>query len=58
MPIPFPLVLKAADALKREALSNRRLSPETRVAMMLKADAMPRHWIGRLLLEHALSEKD
>ena len=53
MMLPLDLVLKAAEELKQEAITNKRRRPATRVKMLMAAEAMPYRWIGDMLLRRA-----
>jgi hypothetical protein len=57
MPLPLSLVLQAAQAMREDAISNRRLHPKTRLRMLIQAEQMPRHWIGRRLLQLAAENR-
>lgn len=55
--LPLSLIFGAADALRQEAIRNHRLRPETRLEMLLNADALPARWLGGVLLQRAIAEK-
>jgi hypothetical protein len=57
MPLPLSLIVTAAEVMRQEAIRNKRLRSATRVRMLLQAQQMPFHWLGRILLERALEEK-
>lgn len=58
MTLPLPIVARAAQQMRQEALHNRRLRPHQRVRLWLQAEALLPRWCGQVLLDRALAEKD
>ena len=57
MMLPLDLVMVAAEAMKQEAVRNKRRRPGTRVKLLLAADALPKRWVGDMLLRRAAEEQ-